>query len=202
MSDEWDDESFSEPADESAGRPTDEPALGLARGTVELVSYDPRWRDAYDREVARLDPRIDEYVLGFEHVGSTSIPGLAAKPILDILALVSDLGETDALARELEELGYEERPNDEVPDRRFFARGPESRRTHYLSVTERGSECHRDQVAFRDALRADSDRRDEYESLKRALESSHRENRSAYTSAKSSFVQSVIDGASDDFDPP
>ncbi|WP_410765443.1 GrpB family protein [Haloferax sp. DFSO60] len=188
-------------SDENREESRDDPSLGLARGTVELVPYDPRWRDTYDREVARLEPHIGEYALVFEHVGSTSIPGLAAKPVLDMLVLVSDLDETDALAHELEQLGYEERDNDDVQDRRFFARGPESCRTHYQSVTERGSDCHREQVVFRDALRADSGLRDEYESLKRDLESAHRENRASYTAAKASFIQSVLDSASDDFDP-
>ncbi|AFK18418.1 GrpB family protein [Haloferax mediterranei ATCC 33500] len=168
------------------------PSLGLARGTVELVPYDPQWRDEYEREVERLHSRLGEEVNGFEHVGSTSVPGLAAKPIVDLIALVPDLGDTNDVARVLEDSGYEERPNDEVPDRRFFARGPPPCRTHYLSVTERGSDCHREQVAFRDALRSDDDLAAEYERRKQALAAVHPDGRDAYTESKSSFVQSVL----------
>ncbi|ELZ74311.1 GrpB family protein [Haloferax larsenii] len=174
--------------------PETHPSLGLARGTVELVEYDPAWREAYESEVARLRPRLGESVLGFEHVGSTSVPGLAAKPIVDMLVLVSDLDATEDVARVLSDAGYEERPNDDVPDRRFFARGPPSCRTHYLSVTERGSDCHREQVAFRDALRGNRPLAAAYEELKRGLASVHPDDRDVYTEAKSSFVQSVLDG--------
>ncbi|WP_416839938.1 GrpB family protein [Haloferax sp. DFSO52] len=169
--------------------------LGLARGTVELVAHNPAWHDAYEREIERLRSRLDITVLGFEHVGSTAIPGIAAKPIVDMLLLVSDLDERDGLAAELEDVGYEERPNDDVPDRRFFARGPPSRRTHYLSVTEHGSDCHREQVTFRDALRADPELAAEYDRLKQSLAEAHPDERSAYTDAKSSFVESVLEAS-------
>ncbi|WP_396610446.1 GrpB family protein [Haloferax sp. S1W] len=170
------------------------PSLGLARGTVDLAEYDTAWPEAYGAEVARLRPRLGDSVLEFEHVGSTSVPGLAAKPIVDMLVLVSDLDATDEVARTLSNAGYEERPNDDVPDRRFFARGPPSYRTHYLSVTERGSDCHREQVAFRDALRSNRALAAAYETLKRGLASDHPDARDVYTESKSGFVQSVLSG--------
>ncbi|KAB1197039.1 MULTISPECIES: GrpB family protein [Haloferax] len=175
--------------------PTDdsEPPLGLARGTVELVSHDPAWHDASDCEVERLRSLLETDVLGFEHVGSTAIPGIAAKPVVDLLSVVSDLDEADHLVAELEAAGYEERPDDGVPDRRFFARGPPSRRTHYLSVTERGSDCHREQVTFRDSLRQEPKLAAEYDRLKRELADDYPDDRASYTAGKSSFVQSVLD---------
>ncbi|MFC7128946.1 GrpB family protein [Haloferax chudinovii] len=194
------------------------PSLGLARGTVGLAVHDPRWHEAYEREVERLRPRLyadnesggdadgDDGGNGgdgcdggegvrFEHVGSTAVPGLAAKPIVDLLVLVSDLDDAEGVARALEAAGYEERPDDDVPDRRFFVRGPPERRTHYLSVTEVGSDCHREQVTFRDALRADGDLAAEYERHKRRLAEAHPDERSQYTNAKASFVESVLDDA-------
>ncbi|ELZ95994.1 GrpB family protein [Haloferax sulfurifontis] len=187
-------------AAEADGKPSPpSPSLGLARGTVELAAHDPRWREAYEREVERLRPRLggaggDDSVR-FEHVGSTAVPGLAAKPIVDLLVLVSDLDDAEGVARALEAAGYEERPDDDVPDRRFFVRGPPGRRTHYLSVTEVGSDCHREQVTFRDALRADDDLAAEYERHKRRLTEAHPDDRSRYTNAKASFVESVLDDA-------
>ncbi|EMA01492.1 GrpB family protein [Haloferax denitrificans] len=180
--------------DRSAEDAEPSPSLGLARGTVELVAHDPRWREAYEREVERLRPRLcatAENGVRFEHVGSTAVPGLAAKPIVDLLVLVSDRDDAGDIARTLGAAGYEERPDD-VPDRRFFVRGPPDRRTHYLSLTEVGSDCHREQVAFRDALRADDDLAAEYERRKRRLAEAHPDERSQYTAAKSSFVESVL----------
>ncbi|ELZ91829.1 Glutamate-rich protein grpB [Haloferax mucosum ATCC BAA-1512] len=190
------------------------PSLGLARGTVELVAHDPSWREAYEREVERLRPRLCAAAenggdadsgdgIRFEHVGSTAVPGLAAKPIVDLLVLVSSLDDAEGVARALEAAGYEERPDGDVPDRRFFVHGPPERRTHYLSVTEVGSDCHREQVAFRDALRADDDLAAEYERHKRRLAEAHPDKRGRYTNAKASFVESVLDDAasSEDDDP-
>ncbi|WP_058827215.1 GrpB family protein [Haloferax sp. Q22] len=181
--------------DRSAEDAEPSPSLGLARGTVELVTHDPRWREAYEREVERLRPRLcadDENGIRFEHVGSTAVPGLAAKPIVDLLVLVSDRDDAGGVARALEAAGYEERPDDDVPGRRFFVRGPPERRTHYLSLTEVGSDCHREQVAFRDDLRADDDLAAEYERRKRKLAEAHPDERSQYTNAKASFVESVL----------
>ncbi|POG53927.1 GrpB family protein [Haloferax marisrubri] len=181
------------------------------------MAHDPRWREAYEREVERLRLRLDSDDAGssggnagsgggdagssggdadgvrFEHVGSTAVPGLATKPIIDLLVLVSDRDDAGGVARALGAAGYEERPDDDVPDRRFFVRGPPERRTHYLSLTELGSDCHREQVAFRDALRADDDLAAEYERRKRRLAAAHPDERSRYTAAKSSFVESVLD---------
>lgn len=167
-------------------------SLGLARGRVELVSHDPAWREAYEREVRRLRAELDASVCGFEHVGSTAVPGVAAKPVVDMLLLVPALDATDGLAGELGALGYDERPSDGVRDRRFFARGPPARRTHYLSVTEAGSDCHRQQVTFRDALRSDPDLAAEYDRLKRELAAATPNDRATYTDSKSSFVRSVL----------
>lgn len=189
------------------------PSLGLARSTVEVVAHDPRWREAYEREVERLRPQLDSNDAGnggsdadgvrFEHVGSTAVPGLAAKPIVDLLVLVSDRDDAAGVARALEAAGYEERPDDDVSDRRFFVRGPPERRTHYLSLTEVGSDCHREQVAFRDALRADDDLAAEYERHKCRLAEAHPDERSRYTNTKASFVESVLDDAAslEDDDP-
>ena len=181
------------PDDETSTTDDDDSSLGLARDTVELVPHDPAWDDAYEREVERLRSRLDSPLFGFEHVGSTAIPGIAAKPVVDMLLLVADFDATDDVASELEDAGYEERPSDDVPDRRFFARGPPSNRTHYLSVTEHGSDCHCEQVAFRDVLRADPELAAEYDRRKRALADAHADDRTAYTDGKSSFVQSVLD---------
>jgi GrpB-like predicted nucleotidyltransferase (UPF0157 family) len=167
--------------------------VGLERGTVELAADDGAWADRYEAEVERLravtDGRLDE----FEHVGSTAVPGLPAKPVLDVLAAVDDLDAADDLAPVLEANGYEQRPDEGVAGRLFFARGPPGNRTVYLSLAEPGSAVYRETVAFRDHLREHPDVAEAYAALKRRLAAAHPDDRAAYTAGKSAFVERVLD---------
>jgi GrpB-like predicted nucleotidyltransferase (UPF0157 family) len=171
--------------------------VGLERGTVELRSYQPEWESQYEAEVEYLESVAGERFLDYEHVGSTAVEGLAAKPVIDLLAVVSDLDEASELVTVLDDGGYSYRPNDGVDDRLFFAKGPRTNRTHYLSVCERTSDCYREQVAFRDYLRSNPEVAAEYERLKRDLAAEHSEDRSAYTERKSEFVERVLVRAMD-----
>lgn len=174
------------------GQRRDWTMVGLERGTVELVAYRDEWQEAFETEADRLREALDDRLVAVEHVGSTAVEGLAAKPILDVLAVVERLGDEERWTRRLEPLGYEFRPDDGVPDRLFYAKGPESNRTHYLSVTEQGSETHVEQVQFRDYLRDHPRTAAEYERLKRELADAYPDDRESYTSEKSAFVRKIL----------
>jgi len=169
--------------------------LGLERGTVELVEHRQEWHRLAAEERSRLEDALDDRVEEIEHVGSTAIEGIPAKPVLDLLAITDELGPKAEYATKLEPRGYELRENDHVPDRLFFAKGPTEARTHYLSIAERGSGCHREQVAFRDYLRANPDAAAEYARLKRELAENHPDDRETYTERKSAFVERILDRA-------
>lgn len=174
--------------------------LGLERGLVSLAEHEPAWRDAATAELVRLEARfvkagVDGRVLGYEHVGSTAVPGLAAKPILDLLVVIADPGGSALLGPELESMGYTHRPNDEVTDRAFFAKGPTSNRTHYLSVTQWGSDCHREQVTLRDYLRDNPAALERYERRKRQLVAEHADDRAAYTARKTAVIEELLEQA-------
>lgn len=171
---------------------------GLERGTVELEPYDPAWSDAYEAEVERLRGLAGDRIEDVDHVGSTAVAGLPAKPIIDLLAVVPDLEDADDLVALLADHGYEPRPDAGVPDRRFLAKGPRAERTHYLSLTEADSEYRREALAFRDALRADDELREEYADLKRELVARYPRDRDSYTAAKGAFVEGVLDDVLDD----
>ena len=166
--------------------------VGLERGAVELVPYDDAWKREFETEAERLRSALDERIVALEHVGSTAVEGLAAKPIVDILVVVDDPDDKQRWIDRLEALEYAFRPNDPVADRRFFAKGPEDDRTHYLSVTGRGSDTHVEQLLFRDYLRQNPETAAEYERLKRALADRFPDDRSAYTERKSRFVRRVL----------
>ena len=167
--------------------------VGLERGTVELELYRPEWRQEYEAEVERLRSVLGNDSLDFEHVGSTAIPGIAAKPVIDMLAVVEDAAHAARLLPVLERHGYEYRPNDGVPDRAFLAKGPRTNRTHYLSLTEVGNACYRESVGFRDYLRDHPTVAAEYDRLKRELAEEYGEDRPTYTAKKEPFVLRVLE---------
>lgn len=134
-----------------------------------VCDYDPSWPRAFEAERRLLEARLGSAIEGIEHIGSTSVPGLAAKPLIDIMVAVSAEqvpGCVDALA----ELRYRRRADRDFPGRVFLRRlDSHGRATHHLSLTEPGGAYWRDQLAFRDALRADRELAARYAELKRAL---------------------------------
>ncbi|UPV73787.1 GrpB family protein [Halorussus limi] len=172
--------------------------VGLERGTVELRPHQPEWKRHYEAEVRRLEAIAGDRLLDYEHVGSTAVEELAAKPIIDLLAVVADVEDATELVPLLESHGYEYRPEDDVPERLFLAKGPRTNRTHYLSLTERDTDCYREAIAFRDFLRSHPDVAQEYEALKRELAKKHPDDREAYTERKGEFVERVLRRAMDE----
>jgi GrpB-like predicted nucleotidyltransferase (UPF0157 family) len=131
-------------------------------------------------------------VHGVEHIGSTAIPGLDAKPINDIMAGVASLDVSKEFIADLQGIRYQHRNSDTVPGRLFFAKGPASDRTHNLSVCETGSTFWVGRIAFRDALRNNPEWAREYGTLKRRLAQRYPHNRLAYTQAKEPFIVSAM----------
>jgi len=144
-------------------------------------------------ERARILAAIALPGVAVEHVGSTAVPGLAAKPIIDILIGLSHLEDAAVVIPPLEGLGYEYLPERELetPERRFLARPKTKPRTHHIHMVEVGSDFSERHLLFRDYLRAHPDAAREYEDLKRALAAQFRENREAYTEGKTPFVRRI-----------
>lgn len=139
-----------------------------------------------------LEDAIGDWVVaGIHHVGSTAVPGLEAKPIIDILAGVRALDESRACFEPLAQLGYMYAPY--LPgEMHWFCKPHPSRRTHHLHLVPVGSKRYADELAFRDRLRSDPTTAEEYLELKRALASRFVNDREAYTNAKSDFVCRVL----------
>jgi GrpB-like predicted nucleotidyltransferase (UPF0157 family) len=178
---------------------SDKESLGLESGTVVVVPYDPRWPDEFVTAAGEIRDALGSSVIAVHHVGSTSVPGLCAKPILDLLVAVADLEQSLRLVPSLEEIGYEFRPDEEIPDRHYFRRRRSTVRTHHLSLAEPTSHYHRVTLAFRDALRADPARARAYCELKLALARRFPLNREKYIEGKSAFVAEILAAA--DFGP-
>src|SRR6201989_1642804 len=163
---------------------------------IEIVDYDPRWPLLFDEEARRLRAALDpSLIVGLEHFGSTAVPGLSAKPIIDILVAVRSLAAAQATFVEaLRKLDYVYWADNPKKDRMFFVKGMPpfgAKRSHHVHVTEvRGEMWQR--LAVRDYLRAHPEEAQTYERLKRRLAAEHRTDREAYTEAKSAYVESVM----------
>ena len=128
-----------------------------------------------------------------EHIGSTAIVGMDAKPIIDLMGTVLNLESARTFVPTIEALGYEFLPEEPPPDRLFFAKGPRSKRTHHLSLTEPNSSFYRNMIMFRDYLRTHSQIAEAYRRLKKDLAQQYADQRTLYTAGKRTFVERVLE---------
>ncbi|HEY1952882.1 MAG TPA: GrpB family protein [Gemmatimonadaceae bacterium] len=166
--------------------------LGLESGTVRLVPYDPAWPVLFAAESERLRTLFSSsgLIARLEHTGSTAIPGLMAKPILDVLAGYPGDAPLEQYIVVLVTAGYAHRGESGIPGREFFRRGEP--RSHHVHLTAIGSQFWRDHLAFRNRLRADNYLRDAYAALKHGLAARFPRDREAYIDGKASFVKAVL----------
>lgn len=169
-----------------------EEILGLESGAVRVVPYDPAWVDLYNAEVARLSAILSSIGLSlvFEHMGSTAVPGLAAKPIVDILAGRHGQAERKQSISAFETAGYSYRGEQGIPNRDFFRRGMPRR--YHVHLTDIDSRFWEEHLAFRDYLRAHPGEAVAYARLKYELATQHPRDREAYISGKTSFVYEIL----------
>ncbi len=160
-------------------------------GPVVIVDYNPDWPRMYEEERARIAEAMGEWLVDIQHVGSTSVPGLAAKPIVDIMPGIRSLHDDVHIIGPLEELGYEYAPPgvDDIPERRYFRRGIP--RVFHVHVVEVMGEFWRRHIAFRDYLRAHPDTATGYAALKRRLAAEYGSDRLGYVNAKTDFIAGV-----------
>ena len=164
---------------------------------VVVVPYNPQWPALYEQEAQSIGQILGENLTAIHHIGSTSVPGLAAKPIIDIMPVVRDLAQVDACSAQFEALGYEVMGEFGIPGRRYFRKGGE-KRTHQIHIFERGNR--RDiirHLAVRDYLRAHSDEQAAYGALKRELAERYPYDIAAYCDGKEAFVQALEQRALD-----
>jgi GrpB-like predicted nucleotidyltransferase (UPF0157 family) len=154
---------------------------------VELVDYDPSWARLFEEERERLSPVFDGKVVAIEHIGSTSVPGLCAKPIVDVLVGLAELELTPEQILGMAERGYEYLGEHGLPGRLFFRKFP---RTHHVHVVQFAGIHWERQLAFRDALRNDDEERERYDAFKRRL-AAEGHPREVYTELKTPFIREV-----------
>jgi len=164
---------------------------------IVLVEYDSRWPGVFEAEAARVRAALGgDSVVAVEHIGSTAVPGLAAKPIIDLLVGVTSLGCGGEVTPALEAIGYEAQGEFGIPGRLFFEkRGVGAVRTHHLHMAEPGGEFWTEELLFRDYLRAHPDEARAYERLKRDRARRFRFQRAEYTASKTDYILDVLEKA-------
>jgi GrpB-like predicted nucleotidyltransferase (UPF0157 family) len=158
--------------------------------TVQLVRYDSTWPARFEAEAERIERACDGLPIRLEHIGSTAVPGLAAKPVIDILAGRPPRSRPHPYVDALKGLGYEHMGSRGVPGRDYFRRGPP--RSHHLHLFAWSSAYWRDHLLFRDHLRARPDLAREYEALKYDLAARFAYDRKLYTDEKGPFIKRVL----------
>jgi GrpB-like predicted nucleotidyltransferase (UPF0157 family) len=157
---------------------------------IEVVAYDPAWPERYARWRRRLQQELGKTALRIEHIGSTAVPGLAAKPIIDVQVIVPDVDDEAAYVPAIARAGIALRARD--PEHRYFRPDGDRPRDVQVHVYRAGSAWERAHLLFRDFLRADAAARDAYAALKRDAAARYRHDRIAYNEAKSSFILDAL----------
>ncbi len=162
---------------------------------IELVPYDPTWPEQFESERVRLHAVLAPWIVeSIEHIGSTAIPGVAAKPVIDIAVGVRDLISSEPARLAVVPLGYlyfPYRPREE----HWFCKPSLAYRTHHLHLVPSDGALWRERLAFRDYLRGHPAVASDYTTLKRSLAAQYRLDREAYTEAKGPFIRAVLGAA-------
>jgi GrpB-like predicted nucleotidyltransferase (UPF0157 family) len=160
---------------------------GRERRPIVIAAYDPAWPARFEHERVTIAGALGATVIAIEHIGSTSVPGLAAKPIVDVLVTVADVDDEDAYLPALEQAGYGLRVRER--GHRMFRTPRRDVHVHVWAATD--PEVRR-YLLFRDRLRADADDRARYEALKRGLAEREWDEMNDYAQAKSALVEEIL----------
>ncbi|HVG35236.1 MAG TPA: GrpB family protein [Pyrinomonadaceae bacterium] len=165
-----------------------------AENEIIIADYDPRWPMLYAQERELILSLMAQDLAAIEHIGSTAVPGLGAKPIIDIMAAVRSLRDAERCIEPLARIGYEYVPEfeDVMPERRYFRKSAGRTRTHHLHMVELSSDFWRRHLLFRNFLRAHPSTAHQYYCLKKELARKFRTKREAYTDAKTSFIEDIV----------
>lgn len=169
-------------------------SLGLKKGKVTLSSYCKEWPALFRAERKLLKAKLGKLQIRITHVGSTAVPGLCAKPILDILLAVSSIEKAEKSLSRFARCGYRVKPRkeDPVPGRLFFSKDIDGLRCFHLHVTEAGSTFCKEHLQFRNILRKDSKTARAYSRIKRRLSKKFPDDRNAYIAGKAKFISKTL----------
>ncbi len=167
--------------------------LGLKRGKVKLSPYNPKWPEIFKKEKKMLQKALGKMIIDIQHVGSTAVSRIPAKPIIDIAVAVPELSrkEVEKYIEPLKKVGYEYRGEDR-PREHLFVKGGEEKRICHLHMVKFDSKAWKDYLLFRDYLRTHKKVAAKYTKLKLELAKKFSGNRKLYTTSKDNFIQKIL----------
>ena len=159
---------------------------------IVLAAYDPAWQLQFEREASRVTSAFGDTLLGLHHIGSTAIPGLLAKPVIDMLAIVTNVTTLDTYRDDFESLGYEVMGEFGIAGRRYFRKDDTNGlRTNQIHAFAEGASAICRHLDFRDYLRAHPDVAEDYGELKQRLARECVDNQRCYSDGKTEFIQDI-----------
>jgi GrpB-like predicted nucleotidyltransferase (UPF0157 family) len=165
------------------------------RRKIVVVPYDLRWPEMYRAEAAQLTAIFGPELISIHHIGSTSIPGLSAKPIIDLMPLVRDIEMVARFDSAMIQLGYQPMGENGIPGRRYFVKGGDLNRTHHVHTYESGNPEVARHLDFRDYLIAHPEEAQEYASIKQQLARQFPHDIDSYMAGKDAFIKETIQKA-------
>jgi len=166
--------------------------IGLEKGIVKVAEYDGNWQEIFVKERSELRNILGDKAIDIQHIGSTSVPGSCAKPIIDILIGMNSMKIADECIKPLIEFGYEFKGGNGIPGGYFFTKSIGEIRTHHLHIITHNSQSRVDHIIFRDFLIKNPEYQKKYCDLKKKLAIKFKNYREAYTDAKSDFIEKVV----------
>ncbi len=165
------------------------------RRKIVVVPYDPHWPAMYRAEAAQLTTIFGPELISIHHIGSTSIPGLSAKPIIDMMPLVRNIEMVARFDSAMIQLGYQPMGENGIPGRRYFVKGGDLHRTHHVHIYEAGNPEVARHLDFRDYLIAHPEEAQEYASIKQQLARQFSHDIDSYMAGKDAFIKETIQKA-------
>lgn len=172
--------------------------MGLKVGEVELKAYDYKWKEDFKKEKEELKNILGDLAISIEHVGSTAVEGLSAKPIIDISVGVNTLPEISVIKQIFSDYSQYSVKEDSVEGEVLVRKGSEDNRTHFIHIMEIESDRYKDTILFRDYLISHPDDLLKYEKLKTELAEKYPNERKMYTSSKNGFINDIMKKAKEE----
>ena len=163
--------------------------------TSELCEYRSEWPSEFENECSQIQIKLGDHVWEVHHIGSTAIPGIKAKPEIDLLIIVKDIGEIDVINAAMNELGYDVRGECGIEGRHYYSKNFQSTRTHKAHVCVRSNNSVWKMLAFRDYLRDHPEEAQEYSKLKERLAKDNTRGMAEYLDGKKDFIETVLKAA-------